>query len=90
MRIELGEYGLKSLDANCLTTFKRVEREKKGTSEKYIEDVSLGYYGTLEAGLKGLVKHSLKNNEARTLKELEVHISAVKDELIGLKELLSK
>lgn len=85
MRIELSGYGLKRLDETNLVVFKVVERERKATGDKYLDDTIIGYYSTLEAGLRGLLKYKLKATEATSLQELIAHVEAVHKEVKGLK-----
>ena len=80
MRILLGNYGIKRLDEICVAVFKTAVR-KKGTTEEYLEDIYVGYYGSVEGAINGLLKYKLKNSDVTTLKALKAYIVKVEKEL---------
>jgi len=75
MRIMLDEkYGIKSYDDNNIVLFEIVEREKKETKEKYLDDKTLGYYGDIKQGLLGYLKYGLKHSDYNRVYDITTKI----------------
>lgn len=83
MKIVFGNLGVKSLnDGMNLVVYKVIDRKKKDTDEKYQDEVILGYHSTVESVFKGLLKHKLKNNDAKSVKELLDYVKKVEAEVM--------
>lgn len=85
MRIELTDNWVIQTDENNFALLNiRIVQEGENAGNTY--EVSLGYYGTLEASLKGFIKHSLrKDQDTVALKKVVAKIEELYSFIKGIK-----
>ena len=78
MRLMIDEkFGISS-DDNQFVLFELKVRGEAAKDAGAEFDSPLGYYGTLQASLKGYAKYSVRHSDVKGLKELKAQLDAMK------------
>lgn len=85
MRMMIDEkYGISS-DDNQFILFELKVRGEAAKDAGAEFDSPLGYYGTLQASLKGYAKYSVRHSDVKGMKELRAQLDAIEKAIMNVK-----
>lgn len=85
MRLMIDEKIGISSDENNFILFEIKVRGKDSKEAGAEFESTLGYYGTLQAALKGYAKYSVRHSDVKGMKELMAQLDAIEKAIINVK-----
>lgn len=78
------KFGITS-DENNFVLFELKVLGEKSKNAGELTEATVGYYGTLQAALKGYAKYALRSSEAKGLKEVMAKLDAIEKAIMNVK-----